>query len=449
VAYGIARGNETLLLGAAGLADKERGTSATTRTPYSLASVTKPMTTTAVMLLAQRGLIDLHAPMDAYLGEAKLDGKAGDPREATVWRVADHSAGLPLHYQFYYADEPFVRPPFEETIRRYGKLFTAPGRRHHYSNLGYGLLDDAIARVSGRSFAEFMAEEVFGPLGMAHASIDAPAGGGEAVAYGPDGVGYPHYDFDHPGGSAAYASVEDLLAFGRFHLGHGPDLLSAEARTSMHRTTIALDDTRGYGFGWGTNTDRLGVSIVQHTGGMGGVNTILRLVPALDLAIAIVVNGQSDLPFRGADDALAALDPAFGARLLADRETEKPEIETAPLPDELRGEWRGAIETYQGSRPLSLNVCGGFYAIARLGETECVIDELHMRNGRLLGVFDGDVQTDDASRRPYRIHLDLGIESGRLFGAAVALTQFTNGGGGAPGARLGNALAYWTDLRRA
>ena len=88
-----------------------------------------------------------------------------------------------------------------ETIRRYGKLYNPPGERYEYSNLGYGLLDYLIEQVSSNPYAEFMAREVFGPLEMANASIGAE--GGEAIAYGLDGVAYPRYGFDHPGGSAA------------------------------------------------------------------------------------------------------------------------------------------------------------------------------------------------------------------------------------------------------
>ncbi|RYG26771.1 class A beta-lactamase-related serine hydrolase [bacterium] len=439
VAYGVMRGGETLALGAFGLADKA-GIPATTKTPYSMASITKPMTSTAVMLLAERGLVDLDAPIDRYLPEP-LVSKAGTPQEATVRRVADHTAGLPLHYQFYYADEPDQRPPFAETIRRYGKTFTAPGEKHHYSNLGYGMLDALIERVSHGSYAEFMAEAIFSPLGM-EAVIGAPEQ--RAVPYGPDGVGYPPYDFDHPGGSAAYASVEDLLAFGRFHLSQGPSLLSIESRNNMQQATAQIEESRGYGFGWGVS-NRHGRKIVQHTGGMGGVNTILRLVPELDLVIAVLVNGQSELPFRAADDALAALDPIFAQGLETERAKPKLQNERTPVPTSLQGGWNGTIETYKDFLPFSLEIQSGTEALARLDGQESFVEDLALVNGRLVGVFDGDVRTEDAARQPYRIHLDLGHSQSEMIGAAVTISRPPSGEGGAKGKRLGNALAYWTE----
>jgi CubicO group peptidase (beta-lactamase class C family) len=88
-----------------GLADREAKIPATPDTPYSLASISKTFTATALMTLVQRGKIDLDRPVDEYLGASKLHGRAADANGATVRRVANHSAGLPLHYQFFYADE--------------------------------------------------------------------------------------------------------------------------------------------------------------------------------------------------------------------------------------------------------------------------------------------------------------------------------------------------------
>lgn len=369
---------------------------ATTRTPFSLASVTKPMTATAVMRLVERGLVDLDAPISDYL-EVPLDG---DVQGATVRRTLDHTAGLPLHYHFFYADEPFAPPPFAETIRRYGKTFWAPGR-YLYSNLGYGLLDHLVERVSGLSYARFMDEEVFRPLGMAQASIGP--GEGSPVPHG-KGFAYPFYTFDHPGASAAFASVEDLLAFGRFHLDATP------LYRSMHEPSAVTGPGRGYGLGWGIDAR----GFVEHLGGMGGVRSLLRLVPALDLVIALVANGETDLMGRAADEIVAALAPDFP--LAPAGEGRPPEA----LPADLLGTWRGKVETYQGEAPLAFRIDEGFES----------------RGGRIFGVVDGDVGTDDAARRPYRLHLDLAPGEGGLEGAATAVSVVREG------ERMGNALSY-------
>ncbi len=201
VAIAVVSGGQIEWAEGFGWADREKRRPATEHTPYSLASISKPITATGLMVLVQAGKIDLDRPIDDYLGGARINARLGDTAQATVRRVANHSAGLPLHYQFFFADEPHRRPPMEETIRRYANLVTPPGERHQYSNLGYGLLDHAIARASGVSYAEFMRREVFVPLGMTRTSVDIGPGLEEfaAARYATDGRPIPFYDFDHPG----------------------------------------------------------------------------------------------------------------------------------------------------------------------------------------------------------------------------------------------------------
>ena len=129
LAVGVAREGTIVWEEGFGWADRERRVEATPHTLYSLASISKPITATGLMVLVERGLIDLDNPIDDYLGDAKINARTGKAAEATVRRVANHTAGLPLHYQFFYADEPYHRPPMDETIRRYANLVTPPGER--------------------------------------------------------------------------------------------------------------------------------------------------------------------------------------------------------------------------------------------------------------------------------------------------------------------------------
>src|SRR5688500_13954724 len=127
LAVAVARDGEILWEEAFGWADRENRVPATRHTLYSLASISKPITATGIMLLKAAGKLDLDAAVNDYLGEAKLAARVGDAGDATVRRVANHSAGLPLHWHFFPEDEPRRRPEMDETIRRYGNLVTAPG----------------------------------------------------------------------------------------------------------------------------------------------------------------------------------------------------------------------------------------------------------------------------------------------------------------------------------
>ena len=458
LAVAVARDGIVLWEEAFGWADRENRMPATPHTMYSLASISKPITATGLMLLVERGLVDLDRPADEYLGAARLRARVGDARDATVRRVANHTAGLPLHYQFFYSDEPYHRPSMDETILRYGNLITAPGERFQYSNLGYGILDYIIARVGGRDFREFMRAEVFLPLGMLHASVDIAPGleAHQALRYGSDGVAYPFYDFDHPGGSAIFCSAHDLLRFGMFHLKeHLADqqpILSDAAIDSMQQAP-ATGKHAGYGVGWSLS-EQHGYQVVRHDGGMGGVNTTLMLIPSERIAVAVLANGNSYLPYRIAGECLAALLPAYRERLEAALEAAQQQQDDAPAAPfkpkrALLGEWRGAVDTPSGERPLRLTFQRDGDVHARIGDQlTTLVNDVTLEDGALHGAMLGDLKTEDANRRPYMLRLDLRLRGRVINGALVAHSTVEGQPGGAPGRREGNGLSFWAELTK-
>jgi CubicO group peptidase (beta-lactamase class C family) len=313
LAVAVARGGQILWEEGFGWADRERRIPATEHTIYSLASVSKPITATGLMVLREQGKIDLDRPANDYLGNAKLHARVGDARDATVRRVASHTAGLPLHFQFFFADEPYRPPEIEETIRRYGNLVTAPGETFTYSNLGYGVLGHLLSRVSGRSWGEFLRAEVFAPLGMTRTAVEVPAGLAESVAvrYGRDGLPLPDYTTDHPGASAVFSSAHDLVRFGLFHtpfqLPGQEAILSCRAIKEMQRPAGNTEADRIYGLGWFLGASRTGQASIAHAGGMDGVSTRLYLVPSEGVVIVILSNADTELPGQVFREILPAL----------------------------------------------------------------------------------------------------------------------------------------------
>ena len=131
IAVAVARDGKIIWEEGFGWADREQRIAGDEHTQYSMASISKPFTATGLMMLVQAGKIDLDRPVNDYLGDAKLRARVGDAAQATVRRVASHTSGLPLHYQFFYVDEPYRRPSMDETILRYGNLVTVPGEQFH------------------------------------------------------------------------------------------------------------------------------------------------------------------------------------------------------------------------------------------------------------------------------------------------------------------------------
>lgn len=434
-----------------GWADRENRVPADEHTMYSLASISKPITTTGLMILKERGELDIDKPINDYLGNTKLKAWVGNPNDATVRRVANHSAGLPLHYQFFYEDEPYNPPPMDETIRRYGNLVTAPGERYKYSNLGYGILDYVISRISGKSYSDFMREEVFLPLGMTRTSVHIGRGHERhhAIRYGTDGQPIPFYDFDHRGASAVYSSAHDLVRFGMFHLkAHLQDqkvILSDETIDEMQHPTVTVEDDAGYGIGWRIS-EEAEYSIVSHSGGMGGVATRLILVPSESLAVVVLCNAaQQDLTRLIFKEILSMLLPGYRdyrSRVEAEEEGKEKEEHTKFKPSpELVGKWSGVVHTYKDDIPFSLSIRDSGDVHAKLGDQlTTLLNDASFDDGYIKGRIVSDIGTEDANRLPYHLHVELKHRDKVLNGSVTAISR--------PGQRVGNALSHWAELAR-
>lgn len=431
-----------------GWANKEQQIKATAETPYSIASISKPITATALMVLVQRGIIKLDQPANEYLGKSKLIAHIGDANQATIRRLANHTSGLPLHYQFFYADETYQKPDMDESIRRYGHLLAPPGEEYQYANFGYGVLDDLITRHANQSFAEFLQKEVFQPLGMKHSTLGIPAGleSLTAIRYAPDGSQIPFYDFDHPGASAVFSSAHDLALFGMFHLKQRqPDqrqILSDESIDEMQRSTADIGDGQGYGVGWFVHENEFGYRTVSHTGGMGGVRCRLVFVPAEKIVVVTLCNAGTELPLRIAREILGEMLPEYGTAMRKNRD-HKPNSEPGKpnAPPELVGYWRGDVETYEGKRRLQLWVQpDGDVKLRLANELVTILNGSALRDGMLTGEFAGDIGTEDANRRPYHLHLRAKLRGEMLNGAVTAISV--------PARKAGNALSHWVELTR-
>jgi CubicO group peptidase (beta-lactamase class C family) len=155
-----ARNGELIWSEGFGFADRELKVAATAETPYSVASLTTPFTATAVTILAERQRVALDEPLERYLGPLRRPGAM--PAEVAVRRVLGHVGGFPQHNQYFFDDQPDRPLSFADTMRCYGAQYQRPGR-YTYSNLGYGALSELVARVSGVSYRDFLAHEIFTP----------------------------------------------------------------------------------------------------------------------------------------------------------------------------------------------------------------------------------------------------------------------------------------------
>ena len=444
VTVAVARGSEILWEEGFGWADRENNIKASAHTPYYLASVTKSLTGAAIVILQERGKLDLDRPVNDYLGAAKLHSPMFDPSQATVRRVATHTAGLTTYARECALDDAGCRTSINAAIERYGVLFSPPGDHFDYSNLDYGILGDVVARVSGKTYGEFLKEEVFEPLGMSDCALELSGELGKRAAAQYDRSSHARSalrNSDHPGASSEHCSAHDLALFGMFMTEQGgtgqKQILSKESRYAILHSTVEAADGQRYGIGWWMKPNLYGYEVFYGSGGSNDGAAALYLIPSEGIVVAALTNTGTLLADQAAQEASAAVLPKFREEREKAQKAAKPTADDSPSPSgALAGTWTGEIVTWQGAIPLVFAISPTGDVHVTINSRDRVLQKASVEANELYGLFEGDVGTPDAPRAPYNLEVDLYLRGNRLVGAAT-----TRGDG--------PALPYWVALQRA
>jgi CubicO group peptidase (beta-lactamase class C family) len=463
VSIAVARKGRVIWEQSFGWADREKLIKASPDTIYSLASTTKPMIATGLMVLMRTGKVDLDAPVERYLGPGQMTVYEGQAKDVTVRRLLHHTAGLPQHFNYFYADEPDRPPAFEETVRRFAIIIWPPGEKFQYANLGYATIGHIITRVSGRPLTEYMREEVFEPLAMSGAVFDPDPSrqGNLAVHYDNRGETVPFHRSDTPGAAHGYANVRDLVRFGMFHLkDHLKDQKAILEDGTIDRMQTEMDGgvhpgggNESYGLGWFHGETTNGLRVVWHEGGWTGAGAMLKLLPSEDIAVAVLMNAyDTEFINRVTEEAIAALLPGSGGLegSMAGRASPAPPPFILPA-----GTYSGEIRTFERAIPLILDKTDGGELHAHLGgpaspprPVRDVPASVPRAAGQVLIVFPGPLGDQDSGRHDHQIVLDLRRVGDELIGVASAMTLGGHGYRGIDDQRMHFWLSYRVSLKR-
>ena len=427
LAVALSRRGKVVWSEAFGYADLETRRPATTDTIYKLASLSKPITATALMILVDRGLVELDRPANDYLIGAKLRAHAGNANDITVRRLLNHTGGIPTHENLFFDDVPLL--PRDETIRRHGFAAWPPGSRFHYSNLGTAILGFITEDVARMPWDSFLDRALFRPLAMRNSGMQRET----AVPYdydiGSRFVRTGDHRTDHPGGSSLRSTVHDLLRFLEIHLRGGAPILSETSARAMQ--TQSSDSGEGWGYGLGFETDVVhGHPSFFHGGGGPGMGTWMRALPGEQIAFAVLTNYFGAMAEQVGKRISAAL---FGAP--ADSPAAKVELK----PDAARyeGTWRGTLEHHQGLLPLTMTITAAGGEV-RLGTSPGAqtLRDLSMNEDELVGTAEGILDVHAGYHGPSMFEFHLRREDDALRGVCHVY------------AKGYFELPHWVELRR-
>ncbi|WP_319563066.1 serine hydrolase domain-containing protein [Marispirochaeta sp.] len=297
----VVHNGEPVVVRGFGARDGE-GNPVTEDTLFQIGSVTKIITALAVMNLVEEGVIDLEADVRDYMPEFRPQSLGNTKTAVTVRDLLTHHSGLPSAYlKDFILDRPSA-DAFMNTSRRLSREYLVwdPGTVFAYNNVGFSLLGELVATVSGTSYGQYITETIFEPFGMENARVylsdlENPKVSGGFTDGEPEDLSLIK---DVPAGSVLLSAkdmrlfLEKLLASAA---GTSDALLEPETLRSMfvpQNGDNPLDDAFEIGLTFWI--DSLGgTPMYGHGGTLPPFYAEMRLIPGEDLGIFLVSNDNA------------------------------------------------------------------------------------------------------------------------------------------------------------
>jgi CubicO group peptidase (beta-lactamase class C family) len=286
-----AKNGEILISKGYGMANYELGVPNTPDTKFHLGSITKQFTAMAIMQLEEHGQLSVDDPLSKYIADYP------NGNNITIHQLLTHTSGI---MDYINDDNTFsyicrLYHPIEQVIGRFKNkpLEFKPGTRYEYSNSGYVLLSYIIEKVSGKKYKDFLADNIFKPLGMKNTGYDdtTPIIKNRASGYSIMSNTLTNADFfdrsNLQGADGLYSTVNDLYIWDR--------ALYTEkiaSKKTLERIFTPYPPADTYGYGWTVSPDE-----TSHNGRMDGFYTcIYRKLP--DKTAVIILSNLQQAPVK-------------------------------------------------------------------------------------------------------------------------------------------------------
>lgn len=310
----IVKDGKVVSLHGAGIADADRGTPIGPHTVFRLASASKAFASTLAALLVQDGYLDWGDRVQDRVPAFELSDPHAGP-QVTLVDLLSHRVGLPHNSLDYLLERGDPYPLLVYKLREV-EMSCPVGDCYGYQNISYALFGDITYAATGDFYEHEVARRIFGPLGMADASI-----GRESLESTPEralphdrtGRGWkPFHPNDNyyrvPAAAGVNASAADMAEWLLAHLGHHPEVLRPELLATVHSPLVNTPQettsapwrrervrSASYALGWRV-FDYEGHTLIFHGGAVRGYRSIVAMLPDRDLGVAMMWNCETATP---------------------------------------------------------------------------------------------------------------------------------------------------------
>lgn len=291
----VVKDGKTVLRRAYGMADTAKGVKMTPEMALRLGSITKQFTATAILMLHEEGKLSVDDDITKHLPDYPSKGK-----RITIEHLLTHTSGIASYtgkpgYMADMARDVTVAQMIDSF--KNDPLDFEPGSQYRYNNSGYFLLGAIIEKISGQTYAGFLEQRIFKPLGMHDTYYEgmgrskAPVAAGHSRGEKGFGAARP-LSMTQPYAAGSLVSTVDDLARWDAAIGSGKLLKPASWQRGFTSYRLSDGKATGYGYGWDVNKVQ-GETAMGHGGGINGFSTHALRFPEQKVYVAVLTNSDS------------------------------------------------------------------------------------------------------------------------------------------------------------
>ena len=276
----------------------------TTETPFTIGSISKSLTGLAIMQLIDENMVELDDPVQKHIPWFKLKDKQ-EAAKITIKHLLTQSSGFSTYTGLSISDkESKDIDSIKKNVESLSnvQLTALPGEKHQYSNANFIILGALIEELTNQTYAEYMQQNVFNPLGMERAAADYETAYEKGYLSGYQAwFGIPRkssVNYDNGGAPYGYIalSVEDLVQYLKFLSGKDfNDLLSEYSMNQYLTPHIQTGENRYYGLGIRISNPDSQDKLLWHSGSTPDSHAEMFYIPNTDWGGAILTNKNNQL----------------------------------------------------------------------------------------------------------------------------------------------------------
>lgn len=316
-AFGVVADGKLVFSGSGGYTDIDKKIPATSQSMFRIASMSKSFTAMAILKLRDEGKIKLDDPVSNYIPEMKGQQLTADAPVITVRNLLTHSAGFP-------EDNPWGDRQLADTdedliamIKKGISFSNDPSVAYEYSNMGFAMLGYIIKKVSGVPYSEYIAKNIWQPLGMNQAAWEYTKVPPTRLAHGYRWINdnWREETLLHDGIYGAMGgmitSIESFSKYVALHQAAWPvrnDVETGPVKRSSIREmqhpwrfaalnanykypsgrACAMASAYAYGLRWSRDCE--GRETIGHTGGLPGFGSNWNILPEYGIGVMFFAN---------------------------------------------------------------------------------------------------------------------------------------------------------------